>query len=693
MPSITRNICAGLCVIRVITVAFAAASIAVGVYAEEKETMKELTVGNGIRDARAAEKRDTNWPVKMPKYSSKEEWLARRAFLRDQILMSAGLLPMPEKCPLNAEVFGKIERQGYTIEKVHFESHPGFLATGNLYRPTGKKGPFPGLLCPHGHWGAGRFGHEENGSVPGRCINFARQGYVVFSYDMVGYNDSRQVPHHFDSERGQLWGITVFGLQTWNSVRALDFLLSLPDVDPERVGCTGASGGGTQTFILYAIDDRLKANAPVCMISSTMQGGCICENGPGLRVGTNNMEIGAMAAPRPLLMVAATGDWTKNTREVEFPAVKSVYSLFGAEDKITCAYFDAPHNYNKNSREAAYAFFGKWLLGVDDPDALKEQPFEVEKKEDALVFPDGKLPAKAITPDQLTKNLMQSGGDRLENSRPRKASDLAAFRNEWYAAFRHSVGAETPAFDRIEARQAWTAVVGDCMAEALILSRNGVGDAIPALIFTPKGQAPTSCALLVDGIGKRAFLNADATGPGELITALLQKGVAVMAIDCFRTGEAAAERRTDTQYFTTYLATDTSCRIQDILTSLSYLRGKHPGVQAGMVGQGDAGAWVLLALGLAEGVGKTAADCAGFDNGSDAEFARRIFLPCLRRVGDFRTAVALAAPSGLMLHNTAARFKTGWIEQLYKDVGAPGSLCLDAQVANYAEIAAWLTTK
>src|SRR5690242_10887303 len=130
---------------------------------------------------------------------------------------------------------------------------------------------------------------------------------------MVGYNDTKQTSHGFGGKSEDLWRFLPLGLQLWNSIRVTDFLEALPDVDASKIAATGASGGGTQTFLLTAVDDRIAVSAPVNMISAIMQGGDACENMPGLRIGTFNVEIGAMMAPRPMLMVSATGDWTKNT--------------------------------------------------------------------------------------------------------------------------------------------------------------------------------------------------------------------------------------------------------------------------------------------------------------------------------------------------------------------------------------------
>src|SRR5581483_11134903 len=194
-------------------------------------------------------------------------WEARRKEVREQVLVANGLWPMPEKVPLKPVIHGKIDRDEYTIEKVFFASYPGHYVCGNLYRPKGKIGKLPGVLCPHGHWANGRFfdagekeaarqiaqGGEQTMAgarhpLQARCAQLARMGCVVFHYDMVGYADSQQIEHRrgFTDAAAELRLQSFMGLQTFNSIRALDFLLSLPEVDPTRIGVTGASGGGTQ---------------------------------------------------------------------------------------------------------------------------------------------------------------------------------------------------------------------------------------------------------------------------------------------------------------------------------------------------------------------------------------------------------------------------------------------------------------
>src|SRR5215472_3800750 len=316
-------------------------------------------------------------------YQTLAEWQEHRAHLRKQILSAAGLLPMLPKTPLHPQIFGRIENRTYSIEKVLLETLPGYYLGGNLYRPL-KPSPaagFPAIVSPHGHWNYGRLEHTPIASIPARCINLAQQGYVVFAYDMVGYNDTIQTPHDFGtSSAEQLWDFGPFSLQLWNSIRAVDFLESLPGVDPKRIGATGASGGGTQTFSLAAVDDRIQFAAPVNMVSAIMQGGSLCENAPGLRFDTFNVEIAAMFAPKPMIMPAATGDWTRNMMTEEYPAVKAIYQLYGKPENLEAFLLDAPHNHKlpDNALDYAGIFAGWKRVGQETADAVSK-PSEVRE--------------------------------------------------------------------------------------------------------------------------------------------------------------------------------------------------------------------------------------------------------------------------------------------------------------------------
>jgi hypothetical protein len=355
----------------------------------------------GSVGARQAAYRTHNDRFSPPRLTTLDAWKTRAGYVREHVLASAGLLPLPEKTPLRPSIFGEVKRAEYRVSKVYFESLPGFFVTGNLYRPIGD-GPFPAVLSPHGHWTYGRLENTALTSGPGRAIGLARLGFVVFTYDMVGYNDSQQLPHTFGGRTENLWGLSLAGLQLWNGMRALDFLETLPDVRRDAIAMTGESGGGSQTFLLASVDERVKVAVPVNMISLHMQGGCLCENPPGLRLDLTNVDIAATIAPRPMLMVSATGDWTKETLEIEYPAVRAVYDLFGAGDKVQAVRMTAEHNYNKDSREAMYAWMARWLQQAPARAKLSERSFSVEPLQDLLVFHRRALPAEAVTPAQLT---------------------------------------------------------------------------------------------------------------------------------------------------------------------------------------------------------------------------------------------------------------------------------------------------
>jgi dienelactone hydrolase len=607
------------------------------------------------QDTRNTSIPDMNTHFQMPVFASRSEWLEKAAFLRKQILASAGLLPMPEKTPLHAQVFGKLERGDYTVEKVLLETYPGFYLGGNLYRPLGKQSPFPGIVTPHGHWAYGRLENTVLASVPARCINLARQGFVVFSYDMVGYNDTNQFPHgdngpHLGGPREDLWSINTMGLQLWDSIRAVDFVSSLPDVDPGRIGATGASGGGTQTFLLMAVDDRVKAAAPVNMVSAIMQGNG-CEEAPNLRVGAFNVMFAAMMAPRPLLMVSATGDWTRNTPKEEFPAVQGIYRLLDATPNVESVQIDQQHNYNKDSREAVYTFFGARLLGGSGP--VAEQRFRVEQLQDLLARFGKELPADAVNMERYTSDRIAEGKRGIEQLAPHDQSSLDKAR----AAF-----SERLTFSLLDTKPAASAVISQkqdsiANAETLLLARAGKGDRIPAVwLAPPKANSNAAPTLIVHPEGVAWVLSS------PLVKRMLDKGGAVLAIDAFQTGSAKAPRDRNKRAFTVFNQTDDANRVQDILTALTYLQSRSNAKVVNLVGIEMGGVWSYFARALAGPGVNLVADLAQFPVDKDQAFLDKFFVPGLRKAGDFRAAAVLNTQDKLFVHNASPDFPVDWIK-------------------------------
>lgn len=336
-------------------------------------------------------------------FQDRGTWVRYASHARDQIQAGAGLKPFPRRTPLNAIRRQKRLHDGYTVENVAFESVPGYFVCGNLYLPrvpTG--GNLPVVLSLHGHGKpiASEDDYARQGRftpwMQARCATLARLGAVVLSIEMVGYGESiDQVTQEVHKRPFTLT------LQTWNAVRALDFLLSLDGVDRSRVAVSGESGGGTQTILLTALDARVTLSAPVVMVSSYFFGGCPCESGLPIHRNENhyasNVFIAGLASPRPLLLVSDGDDWTKFTAVSEYPFLRHVYGLFGARDQVENVHLPAEkHDYGPSKRAAFYDFVSRHFgLGVagKSGDALvrEEATIAIETHRQMRVF-DGDHP-------------------------------------------------------------------------------------------------------------------------------------------------------------------------------------------------------------------------------------------------------------------------------------------------------------
>lgn len=350
-------------------------------------------------------------------YPVLQDWENRKAELRKCFLEQLGLSPMPEKTPLNP-IFTDIRKfDGYTVQNVGIEVIPGYYLCGSLYRPAKGKGPFPAILSAHGHFSDpdlnlyGRYRPD----MQYRSATLARMGAVVFSYEMFAYGESLLQVEKSDHK-------TSFALtmQTLNSIRVLDFLSELQYVDMKRIGVTGASGGGTQTFILTALDDRVTVSVPVVMVSAYFYGGCACESGLPIHscsdLGTNNAEIAAMASPRPMLVVSEDSDWTQYVPEIEYPYLQKVYNLYGKKGEVENFHITGePHNYGISKRLPMYDFMARKLgLNInavkDKEGKIDESKVTIENYDALLVFgKDGsKLPATAVKGADKVKEVLKS---------------------------------------------------------------------------------------------------------------------------------------------------------------------------------------------------------------------------------------------------------------------------------------------
>lgn len=685
-----------------------------------------------LKDVRLGQPKDLNgyFPFSPPR--TREAWNDRAKQVRTQVLVATGLWPMPEKTPLNPVIHGKIERDGYTVEKVYFASMPGHYVTGNLYRPTGKgDAKRPGVLCPHGHWQNGRFyeNSEANAKkevvsgaektmegarypLQARCAQVARMGCVVFHYDMVGYADSTAIPHRtgFTDAEAELRLQSFMGLQTWNSIRALDFLASLPDVDPARIGVTGASGGGTQTFMVCAVDDRPAAAFPAVMVSTEMQGGCVCENCSYLRVGTGNIELAGLFAPKPLGMSAAN-DWTLEIENKGFPELKELYHLLGSEDKVAARCWPQfGHNYNQVSREMMYAWFNKHLLGRAEE--VKEEPFKpIPPKELSVYDADHPRPKDELDAKHLREKMTEAAEKQLKALEPKDAKSLEEFRRVVGPALRAMIGDELPKPGALEVRMGPKEVkLPDGVTMHLAaLGRKGEGDMVPfAGVF--KGKLDAGAVIWVHPDGKSSLFEKGKLAPAA--QALVDKGYAVVALDTFLTGELKGHpatgqppkkgewdgnppypvNRNFAGFTYGYNRPVLANRVRDVLTAVAFARDVLHANAIHLVGWEGAGPWVAAARALCgNAVARTAVDLNQFRFENIKDVADENLLPGAVKFGGVAAFLALSAPGEVFAHNHSGTHSGELSKAAYDAAGAKDALKRQPEKAKPNEVVEWLT--
>lgn len=371
-----------------------------------EESALQLRQGKVFSEPEAAER----LKVMAESIPDANAWKRRSAQIRANILRGAKLEQLPEARPLNAIVHSRRAMDGYSVANVAFEALPGFLVTGNLYTPSRPTASMPGVLVAHGHLENGRR-HESTQKL---AASLARMGANVFAWDMLGFGESTLCEHKHPQ---------ALRIQTYSSMRALDFLLSRPGVDEDRLAITGASGGGTQSFLLAAVDDRIDVSAPVVQVSAHFYGGCTCESGMPIHVGdgleTNNVEIAASFAPKPQLIVSDGGDWTANTPDIEFPYIRRIYELLGAGSKVENAHFaNEGHDYGPSKRKAVYDFFARHLRlnpkKIQDDAGEFDESFVEVLSLDELAALDGKHapPANALQDCEEIEQLLDAAVQR-----------------------------------------------------------------------------------------------------------------------------------------------------------------------------------------------------------------------------------------------------------------------------------------
>lgn len=615
-------------------------------------------------------------------------WESRRAEIKRRVLVASGLWPMPEKTPLHAVIHGRIEQDDYTVDKVYFESLPGHFVTGNLYRPKQPGNKMPAILSPHGHWPDGRFlddqknvrkqletGAEkfESGArshLQARCVQLARMGCAVFIYDMIGYADSVQFtehrhgpqPHGFLSAEAELNLQGYLALQTWNSVRALDFLLSLPGIDRDRVGCTGESGGGTQTLILTGIDDRVRAAFPCVMTSTAMQGGCTCENANLLRINQGNVDIAALAAPRPLGVTAAD-DWTKELETKGYPDLKALYTMLGVPDRVE-AHFNIrfPHNFNEVSRSQMYAFFNRhFQMGLANTD---ERDFRLLNRRELSVWDEGhpKPAGGKVGPahERAVCEWFSAQAARKIDPllQPKSEGDRARAREVIGGALEVVIGRTLPK----KGESAFTLGAKEDRADYVVLRgvNTGAGGSVDATFLYPKNWNHTA-VLWLSLRGRESIL----TSGGELTAAarrLLDAGCSIACPELYLSGATKnpnvyAQRKVDTYegyagYHYGYNPSLMAERVGDALGMIALLRDNenyHP-ERICVAGMEGAGVIAAAATALARSnVDRLVVDTEGFRFAQLTSAWDTNFLPGAVKYGDVPALLSLCPPARLVV--------------------------------------------
>lgn len=574
-------------------------------------------------DWRLTPTRHTNTRMTARHFSTREEVEQRREELVFNLRMATGLYPYPDKTPLNVRREKVGDFDGFTIEKIMYESLPGFWSTGNLYLPIPLKAPAPAILYCMGHFDMQRLTRDAFTDVPQQLGNLARMGFVCLVTDMIGKIDSRQISHEYGREEKDLWQSNGLGVHLWNNIRALDLLCAMPEVDAARIGMTGCSGGATQTLTLSLVDDRVRAIAPIGMISLEMQGGCQCENAPGLRRDTENCEMCCMLAPRPLFLAGSTGDWTRNMLFNEYPALQEVYRLYGAEDQLGLYFQVAPHQYNARVRQRVYHFFARTLMQEDIH--WEEQPIDVGDVWDLTWF-------------------------RGEGHAPGFCNDA-----EFFAAHKAELTRRTFALPPAEKRKmlGWITGIRDrryftadptvIPMEDCTLEQNAVvtagGVQVPYIRLTPHHWDGQRVCLALSGEGKSCV-------DKPAIQQMLRDGICVISGDLFLLGETADRQRrpiSDAQgerHYNCFHDTDDTCRVQDAALLWQIARAAAP--ECILWAEGTAARAVACALPLLQGVQQAHLEDAALHLAGDQDYLARFNVPGIMLVGGLDGCLALA---------------------------------------------------
>lgn len=541
---------------------------------------------------------------KVLRYESAGAWAEQKRELRAFLWECLGLEPRPALPAIDLRILGALDRPDYTMQRVAWQSFPRIYATGYLYLPKALRDKAPGILCPNGHFDGGTRHPVEQS----RCIAFAKKGYVVLAVDSVHVGDFGM-------------GVTPMTAMIWNLVRGLDLLVSLPQVDPTKLGCVGASGGGQQTMYLMALDDRLAVAAPAVLVADFRKimfyegVHCWCNHLPDVMKRLDQPEMAMLFAPKPALFECVTGDWTARFPTDEFPRIQRLYRAMGAEENVAMKQFPGPHDFNRPMRELVYGWFDRHLKDKQDATPSVE-PEVVPETAETLAGLDHPVPGDlGMTAIGGYLRGLRAGVSPGESSSERVATSSAAWAKllpGMLGQDRAEVRAEAPLNGKV--LDNWEGA-GWRAEKTTIDTEPGI--TCPGLMIRPDGRSDRRPVLvIVRPEGRSVFM--DAHGPRDWLLDIVKGGVAVLLPDTRGRGELSIDWWANGLLWGRSPA---AMAAHDLSRWIAYVRSRPDvdGARLALVGQGAASLESALAAVLAPSIAGLGVDQFGFERGPNLD--------------------------------------------------------------------------
>ncbi|TWU22981.1 Acetyl xylan esterase (AXE1) [Novipirellula galeiformis] len=584
--------------------------------------------------------------------AGKQDWENAKESLAVDLREAIGLLPWPEKTPLNVQVTGRSERDGYTIENIAFQSFPGFYVTANLYVPKGIEGPMPAIVVTAGHSMEDGKNYDLYRTAQ---LGLVREGYVVLAYDPVGQGE-RKLPGnaHTVSYPAMLVGHTNLRYMLWDSIRSLDYLETRSDVDPKRIGIAGNSGGGLNTMYAMPVESRFAAGASFCCLCSyeawIKDGGdhCICNHLPGIARNMEQFQFVGLAAPRPFMAgngqkdpifpIAGTRDTIRRAQQI--------YGLYDSADRVALHDVPAGHGWSKPLREAGYGWFNRFLQGRGDGSPVAEPEIALEPKEskDLLVFKDGKLPADAKSYIELVReeaNRLVQGYQSV----PSDSAGYAAWSKNLRKQLWETLGGKPVAVNSTPEEHGVFAWEGHSVKRLSIQTERNLE--VPALLVQPESATgPLPLVIVLDAGGKKAAMES------ATVRRLLEQPIAVLALDVRALGEGKVKANQCASDAIVLGRPLLAQQAWDVIVAARTLSGQDDFGKVAVYGRGSAGLIAMLATALSDEIDAVVTEwtIASFVEAIADPLPQPMwaYAPNILKVADVSQLSALCAPRPLL---------------------------------------------